>query len=124
MIIILLSFILTTKDVVRMERAYPVVVRISPYASLRDIQALVASMYSDQIRPIQEKYAVESVKIGKIREKDATVQERNRFIYEHRDLPRKELMRLVNDKFVSKNPLDYAYIAKIILTETKKRKEV
>ena len=112
------------RDVVRMERAYPVVLRISAYAGLRDIQALIASMYSGQIKPIQEKYAMESVKIGKIREKDELVQERNLFIYEHRHLPRKEIMRLVNDKFVSKNPLDYAYIGKIIGIEIKKRKEV
>lgn len=101
------------KDVVRMERAYPVVVRISPYASLRDIQSFVAAVYSEQIKPIQEKYAVESIKIGKIREKDGSVQARNLFIHEHRHLPRRELMRAVNDKFKRKI-FSIDYLSKIL----------
>lgn len=114
----------TAKNVVQMERAYPVVLRISPYASLRDIQSYISLVYSSEIKPIQNKYLDPSIKIGKIRSQNARVRERNRFIYENQRLPRRELMRLVNDKYAPDYYVDYAYVAKIIAMENKRRKEV
>ncbi len=102
---------------------YPIALRISPYASQRDILDYVKKCYRVYIQPEQEKYK-KGIKIGKTRTKRAELQARNRFIYENRKLPRKQIWRMVRDKFGEKLATDYGNIGKIISNEKRRRKEV
>jgi len=104
--------------------AYPVAVRISPYASLRDILDFVKKVYKRSILPMQEQYRIKGVRIGKSKKRKSSIKERNDFIYQNRHLPRKEIMRLIGDKFGENSVIDYAYIGKIISLEKMRRKEV
>ena len=107
------------------DKHFPLAIRISPYASERDIVDFVRRNFTALIEPNQKRYQKESSTIGKVRQKKSAVQERNDFIYKNRHLPRKELMRLTNDKFAaSTGAIDYSYVGTIIRLETKKQKEV
>lgn len=99
--------------------SHPVIIRVSPYASQREIIDYIKKSYNHHIRPIQERYQDEDVSIGKVRKKKEKIQTRNKFIYEHKHLPRKEIMQLVTDTF--DEVLDYGHIGKIISLEIKKR---
>jgi hypothetical protein len=101
---------------------FPIAIRISPYATERDILDFVKKTYKTSILPALESYRKSGVKIGKVKIKDDKIMERNKFIYANKDLPRKEIMRLVNKKFGVL--LDYGHIGKIISIENKRRKDV
>lgn len=105
------------------EKLFPVVIRVSPYASERDIVDFVRKTYFDFIEPIQAKYRSKTT-LGKVKNKKVFIQERNEFIYQNKDLPRKKIMELITDKYGADKTVDYAYIGKIISLEKKKRKEV
>lgn len=99
------------------DKYFPIALRISPWASKRDILDYVNKNYSTFIKKIQDRYK-EGKNISIKRKKNTRVNERNEFIYENRELPSKELMSLVNKKYG--DLLDYTYINQII---SKKRKE-
>jgi hypothetical protein len=105
-------------------RIYPIAIRISPYASLRDILDFTRRVYKHEIAPLQGQYKDKGIKLGKFKTKKTAIQERNNFIYENKDLPRKQIMRLVTDKFGEEHTVDYGYIGKIISLESRKRKEL
>jgi len=106
-----------------------VILEISQYATKRDILDYISLSYKTVIEPIQKKYRDKDIKIGKIRDKDPKVQERNDFIFNNRRISDKkfrsyrDLAKMVQEKFGGPL-LDYAYIGKIINTERKIRKEV
>lgn len=100
---------------------YPVMLQISPYATLRDILDYVKATYTQEIKPIQKRYSNDTVRLGKARSKNDAVQKRNQFIYEHRDLPLKDLRKLLAKEKVF---LDDGHISKVISLERKRRKEV
>jgi hypothetical protein len=95
---------------------YPIAIRISPYASLRDILDFVKRAYKHDISRLQKKYKKDKVRIGKIRKKNSFIEERNNFIYENKDLPRKKIMSLLYRKYKNKEgfDIDEANISKII----------
>lgn len=102
--------------------AYPIAIRVSPYASQRDILDYVKKVYKPQIEPVQARYKNNSVRIGRVKRKKENIQQRNDFIYNNRELPRKEIMRLVSKKF--NELLDYGLIGKIISIEKERRRDV
>lgn len=106
------------------DAAYPIAIRISPYASQRDLIDFIKNkvVWKKEIQILQEKYRDRGIGIGRFKSKKPQIQLRNDFIYRHRRLPRKKLMEMVNDKF--KPPLDYGHINKIISLETKRRKDL
>ena len=105
------------------DMAYPVAIRISPYASQRDLVDFIKNKAVKKIiLSYQDKYRVKDIRIGKVRSKKDNIQRRNEFIYQNKGLPRKQIMRMVTDKF--KETLDYGHIGKIVSLEIKKRKEV
>lgn len=106
------------------DRLFPIAVRISPYASLRDILDFVKRAYKHEIKFLQNQYKQTGVKLGKFKQRKSKLRERNEFIYKHKHLPRKQIMSLLTDKFGAENSIDYAYIGKIISLESKRRKEV
>ena len=101
---------------------FPIALRISPYATERDILDFVKKTYTTMILPALKQYRKSDVKIGRVKSKDEKIAKRNKFIYEHKHLPRKQIMRLLHDKFGI--ILDYGHIGKIISLEIKKRKEL
>lgn len=99
---------------------FPIAIRISPNASLRDLLDYIKRSFP-RIRHLQKSYINEAIKIGAIRSRKKSIQERNEFIWENRHLPRKELMHKGR---AFKDFPDYAAVAKIISLEKKRRKEV
>lgn len=114
----------TTKKVVEEDEHYPVVLRISPYATKRDLYDFINKVYKSEIKPIQEKYMKIGVRIGKSKKKNPFVEERDNFIYENIHLSNKEIMGLLMKKYGIDRAIDYAYIGKIKLIQKKKRNKV
>jgi hypothetical protein len=104
-----------------LNKKYPIVLRISPYASERDILNFIKEN-NETIKFLQREYGDKNSKIGRIRTKNQKKQERNDFIYEHRHLPLKKIFKLVSEKF--DEVLDDGLIGKIKSVEAKRRKEV
>jgi len=103
-------------------KSFPIAIKVSPYATERDIIDFIKKNYK-RINLLQKKYQNPNIKIGKFRKKNEIIQKRNEFIWKHRDLPRKKIMYLVNEKFKGKT-LGYADIEKILILEHKRRKEL
>jgi hypothetical protein len=101
--------------------AYPIAIRISPYASKRDILDFINKIYPD-IKDYQEESINSKSSIWYRRIGNPKKRERNKFIYKNKDLPLKKIARLVSDEF--EEILDDGHIGKIISFETKRRKEV
>jgi hypothetical protein len=101
--------------------SYPVIIRVSPYASQREIVDFIKKSYNQYIQPIQDRYKDKELNLGKVRKKKVSIKERNDFIYENRHLPDREIMTLVYDKFGEQANIDYGCIGKIISLEDKKR---
>jgi hypothetical protein len=103
--------------------AYPIAIRISPYATERDILDFVKGMYPLMSRFL-ENYKEKGSKIGKVKKKKTGVSERNDFIWENRNLPRRQIMELLTETYGVDRTIDFGYIGKIISLEKKKRKEM
>lgn len=102
------------------KEAYPVLMAISPIASQRELISYLKSFYNVRIKPLQEKSKASLTDSpAKTRKKKTSIRERNEFIYQHRTLPRKEIMKLVSDHFGEY--LDYGHIGKVISLEKSKR---
>lgn len=105
--------------------AYPILLRVSPYASLRDILDYIQIAYTPLIKPLQEIYQDKEVKLGKSRSKSEILRKRNAFIFKHRHLPLREISILLRGrKDLGADRPDEGNIGKIISLEKKKRKEV
>lgn len=97
----------------------PVAIYISAYVSQRDLIDYIKKAYKPIIEPLLEDHRNPEIKIGKKRRKNPRVKERDEFIYEHRELPAKEIMQEVARHF--DEYLDYSYISKIIKREKERR---
>ncbi len=97
---------------------FPISLKISPYATRNDMVNYIDSNLKF-IEYFQNKYKKDGVKLGKLRTKKN--RERDGFIYKHRKLPRKEISKLVKDKF--NIILGQSEINKIISLEKKRRSE-
>jgi len=108
------------------DRVYPIGLRISPYASLRDIQDFLRKQYKSRIAPLQSWYRNHNKKIsiGRFKKRSERVHQRNVFIYQNRHLPRRKILELLEEKYPEQEISDYTYIGKIISEEKKRRKEV
>ncbi|MDD5341802.1 MAG: hypothetical protein PHI73_00475 [Patescibacteria group bacterium] len=102
--------------------SFPVAIRVSPYASERDIIDFIKKSYYLFIKPIQDSYKESGSKIGKLKKRKKSIQDRNDFIYNNRELPRREIGKLVSKKF--NELLDYGLIGKIISIEKERRRDV
>lgn len=103
-------------------KLFPVAVRISPYATKRDIVDFINKTFKLHIKPMLDHYKEKEILIGKFKSRDDKVQKRNDFIYEHKDLPVKKISDLVTNKFGEF--LDEGLISKIKSIEVKRRKEL
>lgn len=98
--------------------SFPIMVRISPYASERDMLEYIRVIYSKEIEPLQKKYANEESLVGKTRKKKN--KERDNFIYEHSYLNAQEIKKILPEKW---RTTTYNEINKVIQLQKKKRKE-
>ena len=99
--------------------AYPLAIKISPYASERVIRDFITKEFKTSIHPLQLKYSNPKIKLGKLRAKDPAVTKRNQLIWSLRDLPRIEIRRAVRKQ--TGEFLDEGTVNKII---SNMRKEV
>jgi hypothetical protein len=98
---------------------HPIALYINPEASQRQIQDFLSKNWG-----FIEAYRKKSTgKITGLKKKSKGKQERKDFIYEHRDLPRKEIMRMANDQFPDLEHIDYGNVGKIISLEKKHREK-
>ncbi len=105
---------------------FPVTIEINPYASQRQILDFIKISYTNEIKPILMKYRSEKSKVRKFKSKNTDIQKRNEFIYKNQNLPRKELISAVKEKFGKQlsESIDQGSIGKIVFLENKKRKDV
>lgn len=105
------------------DMVYPIVIKISPYASQRDLIDFIKNkvVWKHRIIPLQNKFRDKNIKIGKIKKKNRLIRERNQFIFQNQDKTGKEIKCLVYEKFGEDLP--YEYIPKIISREKKKRQK-
>ena len=111
------------------DEAYPIAIRVSPYASQRDLIDFIKNkvIWEKEIGFLQNKYRDKKIRIGKVKTKNKEIQERNDFIYAHKDRPRKEIMKLLIAMHKKNSilwELDEAEISKIISLENKRRMDV
>ena len=92
--------------------AYPLAIKISPYASERVIRDFISREFKQTIHPLQLKYRNAKIKLGKLRVKDPAITSRNQLIWSLRDKPRKEIKKIVQKK--TGEFLDEGVINKII----------
>ncbi len=102
---------------------YPVAIRISPYATQRDLIDFIKnkSIWKNEIEFSLKKYRDKNIQIGKVRRKKTNIQERNDLIYSNSHKPVKEIRKILAKQG---NFLDDGHISKIVSLERKKRKEV
>ncbi len=100
-------------------RFFPVSLKISPYASKRDILDFIGRNF-DHIKNLQDEYRKPHVELGKIKKKGKKTSDRNDFIYKiHWNKPLKDVANEVYKKF--NQHLDVGHIGKIISLETERR---
>lgn len=99
--------------------SYPVAIRISPFVSRRDLEDFVDKFFANTIKPLQEKYKNNELRIGKARSKKN--RSRDDFIYKNKKLPRRDISELVWKKY---DPMDVGEIGKVISNEGKKRNKM
>jgi len=103
---------------------FPVILKINPAIGQRVLVNYIESHWK-LINYYLQKYKNKDSKLGKTRTRNKLKRERDRFIYKNRDLPYKDIVVLVSDKFptVSKT-IDEGSVGKIISLERKRRKQV
>lgn len=114
------SVVLIRRAFENLSNSFPLAIFVSPYATGRDIIDYVKKEYKKTIEPAQIKHRDSKVKIGKVRHRSGTVQERDLFICKHKDLPAQKIVSLVSKKYGVL--LDYSYINRIIATKCKRKK--
>lgn len=100
---------------------YPLHIRLSPYASQRDIVDYIQANWKTIGKELKKMKGKE-VLLGKIKKKDLERRERDKFMYENRDLPEKEIRKLLREYLGI--TIYQMEVRKIISREGKKRQDV
>lgn len=117
----ILSDNLNSKDLSKDEiKNYPIIIRISPYASKRDILNYIERTYSF-INHFQENYRDRDIRIGKFKTRNSYITERDDYIWENRNLPRREILKLLIKKYGNSIQIDEGCIGKIISNKNKEK---
>ena len=101
--------------------AHPISIKVSPYASKRSILDWIEKNFG-AVQKLQAQYKNPEIKIGQYRTKNTRIQQRNKFIWDNRNLSRQIILGKIKTKFGSSLNLGYQDIAKIISLEKKRRK--
>lgn len=100
---------------------YPLAIRISPYATQRDILDYIKKNFP-YIYSSQNYYKTKSNKITKFRIRNSAIQKRNDYIFNNKMYPLKTIARLLSENLGI--DMDEGAISKIISLETIRRKKV
>lgn len=100
------------------DRHFPIAIRISPYATKNEVLDFVECAWVT-IDFEQAKYRDQAVAIPPVRRRRTS--ERDAFIYQNKEKPRKEIVRLVAEQFG--DDLELSHIAAIISNERKRREK-
>lgn len=100
---------------------FPIALRISPYASEKNIIDYIKRVYKMWIDPIQKRYRKPNLEIGRVRSRKKEVSERNDYVYDHRDEPHAIIMKGLRERFGFNGVIDQAHIAAIIREEKRRR---
>ena len=113
------QFKLNKQEQEKINKMYPVILRISPYASTQEIKDYI-DKYSEDIKNSQKEYQKEKfMRILEIRPNKASNNAIKDFIYEHQDLPIKKIATKLYKEL--EKSLDHGHIGKILSMERKKR---
>ena len=104
------------------DRLYPVAIRISPEASVRDILDFITKVYNPEILELQKKYQGNSAPIGSAKTSSDEVRRRDKYIFtlSKEGYSAKEIVSIVNERFGEL--LDTGLIGKIISNMRKKER--
>lgn len=103
------------------DNIYPIAIRISPYATKRDIIDYVEKGYG-WINFFQQRHRDTKSLIGVIKQKNPLIVKRNNFILKFKHLPLKEIALKLQETF--NLDIDEGHISKIISLEKKRRRKV
>lgn len=103
-----------------LDEEYPVILKISPYANIKDIVSYI-NKNSKLIKRYQETHKKPEINIGKARTKSVSNLARSDLVYENRHLPLKEIRKILLKNGYN---LDDGHIGKLLSIENKKRKQV
>lgn len=103
------------------DEVFPIHIRISPYASGRDITDYINLMYTSFIQPLQSQYINDKNK-KRFNTRKKHIENRNDYIYGLRNKKPAEIMSLVMHKYGSNLTPDISNISKIISIEKQRRK--
>ena len=81
----------------RHNRIFPLVIQFTPYTTQNELIEFIKFIYKAEIEPAQKERRSKLVSIGKYRNR--LTRERDNFIGEHPDLKRREIQKLVKNKF-------------------------
>jgi len=115
----------TIKAVEYKFKDYPIIIRIHPSATQRDITDYIKNYW-----PILEYHLSKhknkiTTRLGKMKTRNKKIKERDEFIYKNKHLSRKELSFLVSKKFPDvADSIDEGSVGKIVSLEKKRRKKV
>ena len=101
------------------DKFYPIAIRISPYASKRDILNYVAKM-APMIKEYQKPYINPNIKIGKVKKKKYSAQKRNEIVWKNKDFGVEKIKIELEKEFPNKI-FGYEEIYTIISLEKKRR---
>lgn len=101
------------------EKFFPILLKISPYASKREILEFINKNFTE-IKKLQKPYVNKDIRLGRIQKKKN--QERDDFIYNHKHLSLKKILKLISERF--DEVLDEGHIGKIISIEKNRRKKM
>lgn len=115
-------------------KTYPVVLKISPHASKRDLLEFITKVYRYSILPLQKKHQTTKNPVAGVRARMPMPlkrsaadlrQERDDFIYRHRDWPLKKISKELSEVFALYKSkvfdIDQGGIGKILSIERKRR---
>lgn len=101
---------------------YPVFIKISPYASQRDLMDFIKKNWPFVSFSLN-RYKNNGVRLGKTRTKNEIIKKRNKLIVDNRELKIKEIVKIVNSN--TDNPdevVDEGLVGKILSIDRKRRK--
>lgn len=100
---------------------YPIILKLHPSITQRDLLSYIKDNWHF-IEYYLSQYKDSESRLGRIKNKNTKIKDRNDFIYKNRNLPRKKIMEMLLNKFGE--TIDYGHIGKIISLENKRRTKV
>jgi hypothetical protein len=99
------------------DKIYPIKIGISPYASREDMIDFIKTNFREFLLPLQKEFQIKGINVNKF--KARRKEELYEFIFNNQNMPPKEIMSIVADKFGE--VYGYDQIRKILERERRRR---